>query len=289
MSRRSTALWINRKNQLIDGLKPQYRFDSQKWRLGSLCKKFCTFPGTTQSLRSTYKSKSGVVVNHCACYRYGEDWAFKFLDQSSIGIDTSKYRLGNLCENNHNWKGTNKSLRWKNSSRCLECEALRRRNPEYMKSQAIWSRKWYKANKELVNEKTRLNLERRKQENPEAEKIKRTLNKHKRKARLCAAHTTHITDGQIKLHVKINYQGCCIYCGSKEKIVHDHFMPLAKGGPHVLGNIVPACNKCNCSKNSKDPKDWYFQQSFATKSGWQKILKQINIGIDENKVQLSLL
>lgn len=290
MQRNPDQCWVDRQNRVINGLQPKYCFDPEKWYLGSLCKNFCIFPGTTKSLRLTLRDKhTRKRLNHCACKYYGKDWLFRFLDQSSIGVDTEKYRLGSLCKNNHNWMGTNKSFRWINGGRCLECEALRRQNPERKKRKAELSKQWYEANKELSKIRSKENSAKRKAENPHGEKIKRTLNKHKRKARLNAAHTVKITDGEIRLHVKINYQGECIYCKSKEKIVHDHFVPLAKGGPHVLGNIVPACNHCNSSKRDKDPKRWYFEQPFATTSGWKAILKKLNIEYRDNDAQLSLL
>lgn len=295
MPRKSDACWVDRSSQIVNGLSPKYSFDSKKWQLGSLCKNFCIFPGTTQSLRSTYKIygpvKKGASrsVNKCACARYGKDWLFNFLDQSSIGIDTSKYRLGSLCKNKHNWKKTNKSLRWAKSNKCLDCDALRRQDPQRKQMQAELNKRWYQLNKELTNERSKRNLAARKAKNPFEEKLKRAINKHKRKARFNEAHTTQITSKDIKAHVSVRHQDACVYCGAKSNIVHDHFIPLAKGGPHVLGNIVPACQHCNSSKRDKDPKQWYFEQPFATKKGWQKILKLLNLAIKKDATQLSLL
>lgn len=45
----------------------------------------------------------------------------------------------------------------------------------------------------------------------------------------------------------------CAYCKrpfTKARIrTLDHVIPLAKGGPHTLSNIVIACKPCNCSKH----------------------------------------
>lgn len=290
MPRKSDKCWVDRSSVLVNDLRPTYSFDPQKWYLGSLCKRFCVFPGTTQSLRSRHRDpKTGQRINHCACHRYGEDWLFKFLNQSSIGIDTSRYTLGSLCKNKHNWKGTNKSLRWAKSKRCLDCDALRRQDPRKKQMQAELNRRWYQLNKELTKERSRRNLAVRKAKNPFEEKLKRAINKHKRKARFNEAHTTQITTKDIRAHVSVKHQDACVYCGTKSNIVHDHFIPLAKGGPHVLGNIVPACQHCNSSKRDKDPKQWYFEQPFATEKGWRKILKLLNLAIKEDATQLSLL
>jgi 5-methylcytosine-specific restriction endonuclease McrA len=47
----------------------------------------------------------------------------------------------------------------------------------------------------------------------------------------------------------------CYWCDKKcSKVYHvDHYQPLAKGGRHVIGNLVIACPPCNLKKNAKDP------------------------------------
>ena len=44
---------------------------------------------------------------------------------------------------------------------------------------------------------------------------------------------------------------CCAYCGSYAAVLHmDHVIPLAKGGRHAIGNVLPACPTCNHSKGA---------------------------------------
>lgn len=43
----------------------------------------------------------------------------------------------------------------------------------------------------------------------------------------------------------------CIYCGGEFEHL-DHKIPLGKGGPHSVDNLVPACAFCNISKHNKD-------------------------------------
>lgn len=48
----------------------------------------------------------------------------------------------------------------------------------------------------------------------------------------------------------------CYWCGEllKNKKVHiDHYVPLSKGGRHIIENLVVSCPKCNLSKGAKDP------------------------------------
>lgn len=72
---------------------------------------------------------------------------------------------------------------------------------------------------------------------------------------------------------------CCAYCGKSEsdEILHiDHFIPVSKGGTHVLGNLVPACKTCNFSKRNHHPEEWYKRQDFFDDKKWRLILKILN-------------
>lgn len=52
------------------------------------------------------------------------------------------------------------------------------------------------------------------------------------------------------------YASPCFYCGSKDSITMDHVVPLSRGGSHGIGNLVPACAKCNSSKGNKYLSEW---------------------------------
>jgi 5-methylcytosine-specific restriction endonuclease McrA len=53
------------------------------------------------------------------------------------------------------------------------------------------------------------------------------------------------------------YNYCCYYCRKNLVKMHmDHYIPLSKGGDHIIENIVPSCNKCNLSKGSKLISEW---------------------------------
>ena len=49
----------------------------------------------------------------------------------------------------------------------------------------------------------------------------------------------------------------CAYCGAKEGLEQEHIIPFNNGGEFKIGNIVPACRKCNASKGSKNAAEWY--------------------------------
>lgn len=53
------------------------------------------------------------------------------------------------------------------------------------------------------------------------------------------------------------YKGRCAYCQRKPDVLHmDHIVPIARGGRHGIGNIIPACGDCNHSKGSKLLMEW---------------------------------
>lgn len=47
----------------------------------------------------------------------------------------------------------------------------------------------------------------------------------------------------------------CFYCGGKAEHL-DHVVPIARGGRHSIGNLLPACRQCNQSKGAKFITEW---------------------------------
>lgn len=223
------------------------------------------------------------------------------IDQdNAMNFDTTKLFLGNLCSKGHDWNNTGKSLRLKNNHKCLECRdqynstykrAFRENNREkylqqkreaYQRNKAhhlarcndykkinrekvlsrkkehywnnrdkylVASRNWRQNNKELVNHYSR-----------------------ERRARKKQAHRVNFTVEQKQEHYN-KFNNSCAYCNTQTTLTPDHFLPLSQGGSDVLGNIVPACLRCNISKNDSDPREWYKRQVFFSKERWQQILK----------------
>jgi len=48
----------------------------------------------------------------------------------------------------------------------------------------------------------------------------------------------------------------CVYCGSPDVKRWDHLVPINKGGETILGNMVPACARCDDSKRSELFEEW---------------------------------
>lgn len=49
----------------------------------------------------------------------------------------------------------------------------------------------------------------------------------------------------------------CAYCGSTSDLQWEHIVPLSRGGPDTIDNLVRACRNCNISKGGKTPSELY--------------------------------
>ena len=49
------------------------------------------------------------------------------------------------------------------------------------------------------------------------------------------------------------YGGMCRWCRTRPATDWDHVKPLGKGGPHLLANLTPACERCNSVKRDVWP------------------------------------
>lgn len=54
----------------------------------------------------------------------------------------------------------------------------------------------------------------------------------------------------------MRYEGRCAYCGERGDLTMDHVIPLSRGGRHAIGNVLPACWSCNCSKRQRLLVEW---------------------------------
>jgi HNH endonuclease len=48
----------------------------------------------------------------------------------------------------------------------------------------------------------------------------------------------------------------CVYCGTALATRWDHLHPVSKGGDSSPGNLVPACSRCDDSKQNKTIGEW---------------------------------
>ena len=48
----------------------------------------------------------------------------------------------------------------------------------------------------------------------------------------------------------------CLYCASENPSRWDHLHAVSRGGDTIPGNLVPACQRCDDSKQGKDVEEW---------------------------------
>ncbi len=70
----------------------------------------------------------------------------------------------------------------------------------------------------------------------------------------------------------VEFNHCCAYCGANGDLQVEHVVPISKGGEHHLGNIVPACQRCNFSKGRQDAETWYRSQSYFSETRWTHMI-----------------
>lgn len=79
--------------------------------------------------------------------------------------------------------------------------------------------------------------------------------KRKRKV-LLAQTTTFVVSGRDWKRTVSRHGGKCSYCGTSGPLTMDHVIPISRGGTHSIGNLVPACAKCNSSKRHRTVMEW---------------------------------
>jgi hypothetical protein len=77
-----------------------------------------------------------------------------------------------------------------------------------------------------------------------------------RRAREAGTPTYRITERDWRRLLE-RYRASCAYCGVRsDNLTRDHVVPIARGGPHGIGNLLPACARCNGSKNDRFITEW---------------------------------
>jgi 5-methylcytosine-specific restriction endonuclease McrA len=92
-----------------------------------------------------------------------------------------------------------------------------------------------------------------KEANPE--KVRATASKSYAKRMLALSDGEQVSAEQINDLFAL-YEGRCAYCRVNKATTIDHVKPLARGGKHTIGNLLPACVSCNCSKGALPLDEW---------------------------------
>jgi 5-methylcytosine-specific restriction endonuclease McrA len=154
-------------------------------------------------------------------------------------FDPDVFRLGAPCKGNH-IHANGLTLRYIKHGKCLICERA-----------------------------YALQNQRRLRENPAYRLYQRSESKARKVAKR-GGTPTRLSPVQLWQHWD-RFEHCCAYCGCSGDLEIEHVIPISKGGEHHLGNIVPACTRCNTSKRSRPAEKWYRAQPFFSDAKWEKI------------------
>lgn len=144
------------------------------------------------------------------------------------------------------------------------------------------SRRYYEANKERILQQRKRYREANK---GKVQAVIREWQKRNREKVLqhCARRNAHKRDLPATLTIeqwrqcKKHFNHSCAYCGrAMKRLTQEHFVPISSGGNYTVGNIIPACSKCNSSKRDKSFFEWYPQQKFYSRMREKRILKYLN-------------
>lgn len=88
-------------------------------------------------------------------------------------------------------------------------------------------------------------------EHPEAH----VARSHRRRALKRAGGSYSVRDWERLVR---RHEGRCAYCAEvpEEGLTVDHVVPLSRGGTNTIGNLLPACGRCNRSKGARLLVEW---------------------------------
>jgi len=101
--------------------------------------------------------------------------------------------------------------------------------------------------------------DRYKQIHADRERLRRAILKQERYEGGIIQSATSI-EGKFTLveweRLKDAFDNRCAYCGGETRLTIEHLTPLSRGGKNEVGNIAPACQPCNTSKNARTAEEF---------------------------------
>ena len=252
------------------------------------CKK--EYPATVEYFHRSKKSKDGLVndCKKCACER-ARLWRLANLERAKANSKRwNELNPGKSAERAKKWRQENpercKQLykRWYENNKERH-KANRRKWYKQNRSRHYRNKlEWYKNNPEKGKNISRRAAKRYRMRNPgkikewqqnNPELIRMYCQQYRaRKRKLPSTFTP-----EDWKRCKEFFNHSCAYCEKTlKRLQQDHFIPVSKGGPYTVTNIIPACKSCNSSKQNHDFFDWYPKQPFYSKTREAKILKYLN-------------
>lgn len=119
----------------------------------------------------------------------------------------------------------------------------------YERAEARW-RDWRVKNRDRKNETER----KRRLKDPERNRLIAVNRAQRRRKWLHAGGSFVVTLAEL---ASIR-RSPCFACGARDNIQVDHVIPVARGGQHRIGNLMPLCQHCNVSKGKLTWAEWRY-------------------------------
>ena len=126
--------------------------------------------------------------------------------------------------------------------------------------QAELNRAWKSSNEDAIRAYAEANRLRKRESNKAwqmANPLAVVATAHRRRARIAGGGGSFTKSDVLELLAAQAWK--CAYCEvsvAEGGFEVDHFIPVAKGGPNVKGNLRIACQTCNRQKGQKDPSEF---------------------------------
>lgn len=223
------------------------------------------------------RSASGRLVCRPCDRRRSAEWARDNLERSRAikarhrRANTAKaaeWRAANrerlLAQKREHYRNNRERYRELNAARYAAnreayAEANRAWTADNREHVSEYKREWYLARRDELRAGARANyaanrerIRDRYRTNPD---LARAANQRRRARELAAvcAHGPACVDASVLAAIRA--EPTCLYCDAAATQA-DHFVPLTRGGMHCRDNLVPCCQRCNSTKNNRDPDEW---------------------------------
>lgn len=254
-------------------------FNQNLYYLGAVCKYGHIYKDLNKSLRQKSNrtcvecqkeiKKKYVRSNFDLCAERNRLWRKRIANKkSTVSISEKKC---SVCKNIKSVQEfyTEKYSLDKLRSHCISCDLERQQKYRFKhrKPRVLKDPELIRQNRRKIKNRYKKSVK---------GKLANTIAFHRRKANLKAVESQNYTPTQV-LERFAKFGNKCVYCGRKEKVSIDHFIPVSKGGADKIENIVPACIFCNSSKNNKLPEFWFKSRNYFSEEKWQDLLQILQI------------
>lgn len=276
------AFWYRERNPEPKGtintcLYCGKEFPSKTRKVEKYCSRYCT-------VMFAYRTKNpgaGFHVKHCEIC--GKKFTSRRSDARICG--SRKCQWQSIKSNYNSYKERRRI--YEKSEGFIRAKKERESTPEYKKKQQKYNQKYWKEYKSKLdyNKKcetcgkvylaTRIDQKycsgpcRIKPYRQSTKgKLTRLFEFHRR--RTDKTNPNALTKSQWKKTVA-DFNHKCAYCGKRDRLQQDHFIPVKHGGKYTKNNIVPACPSCNRRKNAHLPQKWMVKEFENGKEEYKKI------------------